>query len=1042
MRGSPQQKEPEFAPVLGGLAREQVLDHEKGVLLVLGGPGTGKTTLLARAACRVSARSPKSRVTSGGGASLVIAPNRPAADRMRTIMASRLHQGVLPTVTTFHALALSIVTEFGDGEFELIGASQQDSQLRELLAFAVAEGRVNWPAELSEAVGTYGMAAQVRLLIARAQAVGFGKKELSQAAALAQMPVWKSVSEFLGEYLDVLDAQGVVDYAELVRRALSLATRPEIRRKLQGRFAAIYVDDAHDADAAQLRLIQALAGPSNTAVLAADPDQSLYRFRGSDIEFVLAELSELADDIVVLQQGHRCGRLITQVGRSIVGRVNAVGVPARLRQSHRLPAAAHAGDSVEVVTADSDTAQATIIAERIARAKAHGVIARWSDAAIIVHSLGNGIGPIRRAMRAADIPLVIEGAGEPLRNNRAVAHLIRVLKAAVAPDAFTIDDARTLLTSPMIGMTPMTYRALARTLVRATAGDPAAAGRSGAAVREEILGEQISLDLSDDHAEGLKMLRRMASGLRATATGGGTVSQLLWQAWSATDWPARLASAAARSSAASVVANADLDAVVELFDYAAAFDTAHADGGAASLFLRELSDQSISVDPMRVGSRQVDAVRVLTAHSCAGREWPMVCVAGVQEGTWPDLRPRTSLLSPERLGHNEVHPERTVADALEDERRLFYVACSRASQQLSVFAVDSGAGAGCMPSRFLDEVAAVEGVVRSHESGWRHSHHTAADVVASLRSVVESDATPALKTAAAQRLSQLAERGVVAASPQNWWGRADWTTGFGQPGDDEVIRLSGSSWDAIERCSLKWFLEHEVKARTPSGNAPKIGSVVHLIADRVLRGELPNDLSAVDAEIEAVWQDLGYEADWYSAQEREEIRAVMRRFLTWHNGRQSRSVIGTEIAFEQEVKVGDDRVLLRGSVDRLEIEADGGVHIIDLKTGRKAETKERVREHRQLSLYQLVATEGGLGVELADSVAGAELVHLRVGERNPEWPKVQQQEPIEVDAVRDSLAQAVAVIKNSSYHPNPDSGLCRSCAFAVVCPATSSEVIE
>lgn len=1042
MRRSPHESEPSTGVNPGTSAAPAAAPKVaciKGLRLILGGPGTGKTTRLVDSALAV-------------GRSLVIAPNRGAAQRVRMQLAAAMDRGLLPTVTTFHALALSIVSQFCDEDVQLIPAAAQDVRLRELLTHAVAEGRVGWPAELQEAIGTYGMAAQVRLLIARAQSVGFGPRELKGAARSAGMPVWESVSQFLGEYLDVLDAEGVVDYPELVRRAITVVSSQPECQQLFAQFDRICVDDMHDADVSQLGLLRALASTVPSIVVAADPDQSLYRFRGADIDYVLGQLADQADESVLLTQGYRCGPTITAVSRKLIHRVGVGGLNSSIRnQLHAVQPAAHA-DSVEVLTSDTVTGSASVIAARIAAARDRGAIDSWSDAAVIVHSLNADLPVLQRAFRSAEIPVVVEGLAEPLQQNRAVQQLIRLLTASVEPSRFTADDARALLCSPLAGMNALTYRGLARRLVRAaTVVQPDFAQRSGEAMRAEVLGEQISLDLDADSGEvqPLRSLQVLIGRLRAAAESGATVSQVLWQAWSATKWPQQLARSAARDNVAGTIANADLDAVVQLFEFAEGFDRAHLDGGAAALFLRELASQSISSDPASVVGRSENAVRILTAHAAAGRTWPMVVVAGVQDGSWPDLRPRTSLLAPERIGHLEVLPERTVRDALEDERRLFYVACTRAQRSLIVCATSSqdAGGSGQLPSRFVDEVALVDGVVRSHESGWRMSGRTLSDVIAQLRSVLQSETSSAvLKQSAAARLLALRDKGINAADPSQWWGVNEWTSNDLPARESSLIKLSGSSWESIERCSLRWFLEHEANAAMPKGNAPKIGSVVHLIADRVLRGELPSDLAAVDEQLDAVWADLGFQAEWYSQQERQEIRSVVRRFLTWHAGRESRSVIGTEIGFEHTLTVGSDQVLIRGSIDRLEITADGGVHIIDLKTSRKAETKERVREHRQLSLYQLVAVEGGLDAQLesaldAEQVAGAELVQLRVGEKNPDWPKVQQQEPIDPDAVRQSLAQVVEVIKTGRYAPNPDSATCRVCPYSSVCPSTSKEVI-
>ena len=136
--------------------------------------------------------------------------------------------------------------------------------------------------------------------------------------------------------------------------------------------------------------------------------------------------------------------------------------------------------------------------------------------------------------------------------------------------------------------------------------------------------------------------------------------------WSQTAWPEKLRQQAGRGGEGGRRANRDLDAICALFEIAARSEEVSGLRGVTG-FLAEVEGQQIPADPLRESELRGSAVRVLTAHRAKGLEWDLVVVAGVQEGRWPDVRRRGSLLEPDRLGRHEVLP--AVPDARPGLRR-------------------------------------------------------------------------------------------------------------------------------------------------------------------------------------------------------------------------------------------------------------------------------------------------------------------------------------------------------------------------------------
>jgi RecB family exonuclease len=213
------------------------------------------------------------------------------------------------------------------------------------------------------------------------------------------------------------------------------------------------------------------------------------------------------------------------------------------------------------------------------------------------------------------------------------------------------------------------------------------------------------------------------------------------------------------------------------------------------------------------------------------------------------------------------------------------------------------------------------------------------------------------------------------------------------------------------------------------------GGVVHALAHDVARGRTPAELPELMRRLDSVWGQLAYDAPWQSDLQREQAREALDRFLTWHAAARGRTLVGTEVGFETVLEMPEGLVKLRGSIDRLEIDADGAVHVVDLKTGR-APSDKSVRQHPQLGIYQLVVGSGAL----ADSVppgaqaGGAELVQLRTDQDG--GPRVQPQPALPPDGawIKELLSAALQRVLAEDFRPTPGDR-CDRCAFRRACPA-------
>ena len=1036
-------------------SQRAVVDHGGGPLLVLAGPGTGKTTTLVESVV--------DRVERGGltpDEVLVLTFSRKAADELRTRITSRLGRtSATPISSTFHSFCYGLVRRFQpDRTYEtplrLLSAPEQDVRLAELLSYSRETGIADWPPSIDAALRTRGFAREVHAVLARARELGLDPDDLERVGQASDKPEWVAAGRFMEEYLSVLDAQVALDYSEVIHRAVLVAELPANKEQLRKEYRAVFVDEYQDTDPNQVRLLRALAGDGRDLVVVGDPDQSIYAFRGADVRGILEfptrfpRIDGTPAPVVALGTTRRFGSRLLTASRRIAKGIGVSGpISAAEFQKFRHPVAAandYGDGKVDVYTFSSSGAETDHIADLLRRAHLEDDIA-WSDMAVLVRSGVAAIPGMRRALIGAGVPVEVGGDEVPLRAEPAVQPLLAALRCAGEPELLTADVAHVLVMSPLCDLDAAQVRRLGRDL-RSRDREAHAGQRlplaSGELIRQTLL-DPLLLDGID---ERLAMRPRMLAGLLARAggvlRGGGAAEEALWVLWSGTTWPYRLRGAVERGGGAARAAHRDLDAICALFEAAARAEEQQ-DHTSASAFLDEVEAQQIPADTLAERGVRGDSVRLLTAHRSKGLEWRLVVVAGVQEGSWPDLRRRGSLLQADRLGVEGMVAALPTKAMMAEERRLFYVAVTRARQRLIVTAVASPEADGDQPSRLIGEL----GLPPEQRPGRPARTLSLPGLVAELRRVAGDPATrEPLQRAAAARLAQLCGETVAgepvapAADPALWWGLRERTTNDVpvRPAA-EPLRLSASALSGLLDCPLRWFLAREAGGESGRSTSLGFGSVIHALADHMSREETVDEARLL-ALLDSVWSQLQFESPWIGDREHAEAEHALRRFVAWADGRPGRELLGSEQGFEVEVPLEDgETVALRGKVDRVERDAAGNIRIIDFKTSKNAPAGTSLPDDPQLGLYQLAVEQGGMA-ELCGADArsgGAELVQLRIDVGG--YPKVQEQGPQKPDdagrkPIEIQLISAVDVVRSETFDATVNA-YCARCDFATMCPA-------
>ncbi|GAA2121824.1 ATP-dependent helicase [Actinomadura napierensis] len=1023
--------------------QRRVVEHAGGPMLVLAGPGTGKTTTIVEAVVdRIENRGvDPERV-------LVLTFSRKAAGELRERITGRLHRTTrTPLALTFHSYAYALIRRDAVLNEEpaprLLSGPEQLLEVRRLLEGELADGARDWPERLRAALATRGFAEELRDFTLRAVERQLTAEELVALGRMRGRDDWPAIGAFMERYVErfLLDPVPTYDYGELIYMAAGMLADEEVRIRERDSYDVVFVDEYQDTDPAQEALLHLLAGEGRDLVVVGDPDQSIYGFRGADVRGIqefpnrFLTLDGRPAPVVALRTCRRMGPEILAASRRIARRLPA-GSAGNAAEHRALltPDEAEEGE-VRAVIADSESQESALVADELRRAHLLDGVP-WSRMAVLVRSAVRQVPVLRRALAQAGVPVVVAGDEVPLMQEPAVRPFLILLRAALKKgylDEVVADD---LLTGPLGGADALAMRRLKRALrdLEELSGG------------QRPLGELLVAAVNDPrelvpvHEKVRAPAERIAHLIdvaRRNVHDGGSAEDVLWAVWEESGQADVLLEQSVKGGTRGASADRDLDAVVALFDHAARFVDRLPQAG-PELFVDNIAAQEIAGDTLAEQAPEGEAVRILTAHRSKGLEWDVVIVAGVQEGVWPDVRLRGSLLGVEELiehaagaapDSDAAAGASMAAKMLDEERRLFYVAVTRARKRLVVTAV-GGDDTEERPSRFLNEL--LPGAIEQSQLDEKTRWLSLSALVADLRSVVSDPTRPEpLRRAAAGHLARLARAGVRGARPENWYA----ITALSDPGpaftEDEQITISPSQVEAFTTCGLRWLLASAVGAQEGGPNEfSTMGKVIHAVAEMAGADDGVSEVHVAE-RLDEIWNDLDFRSSWYSEKQREQATAMVDKFLTWHRDNPNEVV-----ALEESFKVDLGRVVIKGRIDRAERDEQGRAVIIDIKTSSTAVPKDDLARHPQLGVYQYAVMLGAFERHGLIEPGGAKLIQVGKAAFTAKAREQEQPPPAEDDDPEwpKKLVEIVASGMASDVFQARANDKCRTCPVRSCCP--------
>jgi DNA helicase-2/ATP-dependent DNA helicase PcrA len=966
------------------LDREQraAVEHGEGPLLVVAGAGTGKTTVIAQriAALIASRRARPSEI-------LALAFNDKAAAEMQERVDLLVPYGYADvTIRTFHSFGEDVLSGHGleigiAPGFTILDKTAQALFLAERLD-ALGLDRyapLSDPTKYLSEISTYFNQAKDEPLWPD------DLRRLAESEDGEERERSLELIEAFDRYNRMLWREGFVDFGDLLALTLRLFDEsPATRYRFQEQFRYVLVDEFQDTNPVQFKIVRCLVEKHRNLVVVGDDDQSIYRFRGAHIQNILQFREHYPDAReIVLRRNYRSTREILEVSRRVI-RVNSERLETKYGISKEL-VTDKTGPMPRYRELETETEEAAWVADEIAGSVAEGR-RRWRDFAILVRN-NKHAEPFLRALDERGVPYYFSGS-RGLFQRAEVKEMIALLHSLyqetrpeylyrLAGEAYGVPEDDLARLTHRLSVDPARFRTLL---------ERAARGRAEVPVSEDGQARLAAMiaDLEDlrEFARG----RRTGEVLYRYLDRRGILKDLVISRRFEDEARARN--------------------IVKFFSLIRSFEQV-ALSDRVPLFLRHLEAvQDYGEDPAVAEiDATSDVVQVLTIHKAKGLEFPVVYLVQLASDRFPtQYRSRGPTLPTAEGVGDEASPRRESESHREEERRLCYVALTRAREELILtFARDYG-GLGKRqrkPSIFLMEAFDLGKPIPARK------RRETLEMLESHR--VRETAAP---IGSADASGEAAAGGETGA-------------GTSRPPRREPLQLSFRRLEDYETCPLKYRYLHELSVDPilTRDHRVNFGNAVHQAVAFALRGRrdgLAPELDEVLRVFRGAWRSEGYRNEEHERRRFEQGAEALRDFY-------DREVVsGPEPAdVERHFRVKWDDVVVTGSIDRLD-EGPAGITLSDYKTTEVEDSEKADQEARgslQLLVYALAYRE--MTGRAPDRL---ELRYVLTGETGSA--------PVDsarLEKTKERIRAIAEAIRSRNFEAQPSERTCSICACRPIC---------
>lgn len=642
---------------LSSLNPQQRLAAEtiRGPVLILAGAGTGKTRVITFRIAHMISRGIAPRNI------LAVTFTNKAAREMKERVLKLIPRGAktddgkadVPTISTFHSLCVRILRQHIEAlgykkNFVIYDESEQLGAIKKILSHISANGEKTDPKVIQSFISRYKNGSMN------------GKLNDESAAAMAQ--------HILRRYDSALKACNAVDFDDLLLLVLKLFREfPPVLEACRAKYRYVMVDEYQDTNAAQFELVNLLCAEHRNLCVVGDDDQSIYGWRGAEIANLLDLEKHFAEvKVVKLEQNYRSTT-------TILSAANAVIKNNARRRGKQLWSDKGQGSRIVLHTFETDEDEARTVVEEIEFLRMAKRIP-WKDMAILFRTNLQSR-PIEMALRQAGVRYHLIG-GQSYFDRREIRDVLAYLKMFVNPH----DDVSLLRIAnvPARGLSDVTMERLL-----------AASQERHCSVFTAMKHTDVQASFQNKTREAIVSFVSFVEETRAKLE----TAEMAVRNSSLTQWAEKFLAQAGyiddlrRSEKNIETAENRVRNIKELLA-----DLDHASSASAKPAERIgsfLDDLTLDAEREEEKESDGDAVTLITMHSCKGLEFPHVFIVGLEDGLLP-------------------HSRSKVEGTLDEERRLFYVAITRAMQSLTMSYCLSrkkyGQAMPCHPSGFLKEI--------------------------------------------------------------------------------------------------------------------------------------------------------------------------------------------------------------------------------------------------------------------------------------------------------------------------------------------------